>query len=420
MRPSPAPVLPAPRSTVHPTRPSLSRVVRSAAGALLLAACGTSDAAEPASAPAWSEPGALPARLTSPQRAHPRLAGAHAEAGGRVHAVFLDAPQGSTRPDQVLYSRLDGGRWTEPEALVDAAGPVALPQVVVDGDGLVHVVWWSAPPAGLPRAVVHRQWDGAAWSAPDTLYHEPSPNGVPHPTLAVRTDARGHLQVVHARASGGFAHLTLPPRGRAAAELGTEGGYLRWDDGPGGGSAVAFVAARVSPLRRAANNDVWTQLRRGDGWSEPIPVHVSDGWSYEPVLWTGRTGMRHAVWLEGAEESRPDRVLHATSPDGIRWSPPADITPAVPGGDFQAPRLAEDAAGRLRLVVTRNEGSIGRPRHYEMLLEDGRWSAPRPRFADPGHSRSPLAMTADASGTLHALWRDLHGTYRHATSPPQD
>ncbi|HYR09212.1 MAG TPA: sialidase family protein, partial [Longimicrobium sp.] len=323
------------------------------------------------------------------------------------------------RGDQVLYTRADGGAWTEPERLDAGPGLSESPRVVVDGRGRVHVLWYEAMDPARPAAMtdlLHRVWDAGRWSAAESLYREPAPAGLGDLSLAATVDGGGRVQVVHTRAAGGAAHLTLGLAG-PARPLGQEVAYPAWDAARGadGGLGMVYVAARASVLQPSANNDVYFQELRGGRWSAPVPVHVSAAWAYEPALATDARGVRHVVWLQGWKEGRSDRVMHATSRDGVTWSEPADVTPAVPGGDFQAPRLSLDAAGRVRLLVTRHEGQLGRPRHWQMELDGGRWSAAVQLFPDLGPARSHMETAATPGGPLHALWRGGDGAYRHAT-----
>lgn len=401
--------------------PTLARLLLAAAPALALAACGDARAAQtesPAAPAAWTAPRGLPAALTSFSRAHPRLEGTAAGVDGAVHAVLVEDDDRDRRGDQVLYTRFSGTAWTEPVRLDAGPGLSASPRVVVDGRGRVHVLWYEEMDAARPGAVtdlLHRVWDGNGWSAAESLYREAYPAGLGDLSLAATVDGDGRVQVVHTHVAHGAAHLTLGAG--AARPLAQGSAYLRWDDAPArdGALGLVFVAAQASVLQPSANNDVYFRELRGGRWSDPVPVHVSAAWAYEPVLATDARGVRHVVWLQGWAEGGSDRVMHATSSDGVEWSEPADITPTAPGGDFQAPRLSVDAAGRVRLLVTRHEGQLGRPRHWQMELNRGRWSAPVQLFAELGTARSHVETAPAPGGALHAIWRGGDGAYRHAT-----
>jgi hypothetical protein len=391
-------------------------------GALLLAlaaACGVARPSAPAALPP-SRPQALPVSLSSFAAGFPRIGGIAADAAGGLHAVFVDDADHDRHGDRVLYTRRVGGTWMEPVRLDDASGVSAAPRVVAEPDGRAHAFWFEGLDPRLPTmttVLLHRAWDGARWSPPETLYREPPGRGQVYPNLAVTLDGEGRVQVVHTRAAGGFVALTLAPGGAWSTQpTGTDGSSPRWDAAPrrGAGVGMVFVAARLSPLHRSANNDVWFQELRDGRWSEPAPVYVGTGWSYDPELLTDGRGVRHAVWLEGMQQGRTERVLHATSPDGERWSEPEDVTPAVPGGDFQSPRLSLTAAGRVELVVTRHEGTLGNPRHFRLRLEDGRWSAAEELFGELGPSGGEM-LTASGPGALYGVWRGGDGVYRSAT-----
>jgi hypothetical protein len=395
------------------------RLLLAAAPVLPLAACGDARAAQaraPKAPAAWSAPRSLPESLASFSRAHPRLEGTAAGPAGSLHAVLVEDGDRDQRGDQVLYTGWDGRPWTRPERLDTHSGRSASPRVVVDGRGRVHVLWYEAADSAHPAVVtdlLHRVWEAGRWSAARSVYREPNAAGLAELPLAVTVDAQDRVRVMHARAAGGAAHLTLDG---PASPLGSDAAYPRWDASPAGAgrTGLVYVAARASVLQPEANNDVYFQEAHSGRWGDPVPVHVSVGWSFEPVLATDGRGVRHVVWLEGMTQSGAERVMHATSRDGATWSEPADITPAAPGGDFQAPRLSVDAAGRVRLLVTRHEGRLGKPRHWQMELHRGRWSAPVQLFPELGSARSHVETAAAPNGALHAIWRGGDGVYRHA------
>jgi hypothetical protein len=399
---------------------------RAAGLALLAAACTPSDAAEPrapAAAAEWTAPEAIPAGTDAPLSPGARLEDVAAEPGGRVHAIFSDSRAPERGWSRVMYARRDGRGWTAPLPLDDRPGRSGAPRVVVDAAGRVHVLWWKGLDPGLPdRAthLLHRVRGPAGWSRADTLYHERDPHGVGDLQLAVVADGSGRLHVVHARAEGGHGYLVLQGgRRRPGPAPGLAGGDLRWNRtaARAGRPELAYVTARVSEEVRSANNDLWVRSPAGSGWTEAVPVFRAPSRTHDPALLTDARGVRHAVWVESAARGRSERLLHATSRDGVRWSRPADVAPPSPEADFYAPRLGLDGRGRLVLVFLRADAHAVVPQYTR--LDAAGWGAPLPLGPQSTASTLELALADDGRGTLHALWRGMDGRYRASRLPDE-
>ncbi|HEX8832346.1 MAG TPA: hypothetical protein VF705_14320, partial [Longimicrobium sp.] len=151
------------------------------------------------------------------------------------------------------------------------------------------------------------------------------------------------------------------------------------------------------------------------GWAVPARVFAAPSRSHDAVLVSDARGTRHAVWTERAGRGRSERILHATSRDGVTWSPPRDVVPASADVDYYAPRLGVDAQGRLHLAFLSSGRSAVVPE--TVVLEGNRWSAPRPLAPGAAASTLDLEMMDDGRGTLHALWRGTDGRFRHSRLP---
>lgn len=401
------------------SRPARSLPLRLTLLSCALAACGTSDAAQPpAAAPAtWSAPVvAVPAAAFHSPRS--RIDDVVAEPDGAVHAVFLDTSGPMRGWNRVLYARVDAP-GAAPVPLDETPGRSQAARVAVDGEGRVHVVWWDARDPRMPDAgthLLHRSTDAAgAWSAPDTLYRETDPRGLRDLQAALAADGRGRLHLLHSRAEGGLRYVVLDDgRWREGADPRLPGGYLRWNRTAArqGRMELAYVAAQISDEVRRANNDVWFRALGGSGWKEPAPVHVAPTRSHDPALLTDARGVRHAVWAESGVRGRAERLLHATSRDGVRWSEPAEAAAPAAGVDYYAQRLGLDAQGRLHLVYMRGDAAAVVPQ--QTRLEADGWAPAAPLAADAVSDALELELASDGARTLHAVWKARDGAYRRA------
>ena len=407
-------------SSLSPSRPAPR--VAACLLAAALSACGTGDAAQPPrfEPAAWSAP-SVEVRAGAFHSPRSRVEDVAAEPGGAVHAVFLDTNGPVRGWNRVLYARLDAD-GAAPAALDDTPGRSQAPRVAVDGNGTVHVVWWEAVDPRMPDAgthLLHRAAGAAGWSPADTLYRETDPAGLRDLQAALAADGRGRLHLLHSRASGGLGYLVLEGgRWRAGADPRLPGGYLRWDRGAArrGRLEMAYVAAQVTDQVRESNNDLWFRTLDGGGWSEPAAVHVAPTRSHDPALLTDARGVRHAVWVESGARGRAERLLHATSRDGVRWSAAAEITTPAPDADYYAPRLGLDARGRLHLVYLRGDAAAVVPQ--QTRLEADGWAPAAPLSADAVSDALELELASDGAGTLHAVWKGRDGAYRRSRLGP--
>ena len=388
--------------------------------ALLLAACAVSDAAPPRSTSGgWSAPEEVPQGFATFSRGWHRVESLVADSGGALHALFTDDGDADRRFDRVLYARRAAdGRWSIPERLDDGSGRAAAARLALDAAGRPHAFWFKGLDPGRRRFVTdvqHRGWTGTAWSPVASLYHAPGRAELSD-VHAAAASVDGGVHLLHVQADG--THALLLGDGaawRAGPAPRRDGGYLRWNASPAGGVLdFVYVAAQVMEDYRDANNDVWYRAFRDGAWREPVPVRLGAGWTYDPALATDGRGVRHAVWAEGRIEGRSDRLMYASSPDGVRWSAPRDLTPRGLGGDIASPRLALDGSGRLHLLFVRGTVARGPAHVHHAILAGGAWSEPTRPFADQGGATLDLALATDRAGTVHLLWQTMDGRFLHA------
>lgn len=99
------------------------------------------------------------------------------DARGSVHAVYL---KGDPRSADLLYARLESGRWSTPVRVGNpgsavGTGTIRGPQVALGRNGRVHVVWFGSEksglkgPGGAPLLYSRSSEAGAAFEPPRNL-----------------------------------------------------------------------------------------------------------------------------------------------------------------------------------------------------------------------------------------------------------
>ncbi|HEX2207437.1 MAG TPA: hypothetical protein VHG93_07125, partial [Longimicrobium sp.] len=356
-------------------------------------------------------------------RAGHTLAAAAVDAAGTLHAVFAVDQDLDGWGDALSYARLDSAGWSVPEPLAGGAGLAEAPQVAVEGDGTVHVLWYghtgtdSRPE--VPTQLVHRALHAGRWSAAEVLYREPLPAGMPDLSLSAATGPDGAVEVLFQAHGRGIGHLTLRGGRAYAPEFMDHDGRMT----AFASSAVrrplelALIGEMVSPLRPAAENDVFVRPLRSRSAFARVEVHaVPRRHSYYPQLVVDARGVRHLFWLEDTDgQVFPEALFHASSPDGRDWTAAEDVTPPELRGVILRAAAVPGADGRVHLLVRQTRSMADPEALYAITMDDG--DAIRlDTLAAPGaFGGGDVQLLRDARHRrVIALWRGADGVYRSA------
>jgi hypothetical protein len=389
------------------------------------AAPRTAQAASTPAAAEWSAPRAATALSAAlgTRAGHTRAAAAVA-AAGTVHAVFASDRDLDGWADALSHARLDTAGWSAPEPLAGGAGLAEAPQVALEGDGTVHVLWYghtgTASAPEVPTQLVHRALRAGRWSAAEVLYREPLDAGMPDLSLSAATGPDGAVEVLFQAQGRGIGHLTLH-QGRSSTPA--------FMDHDGRMTAFAASAARrplelayigemVSTLRPAAESDVFVRPLRSRGAFVRVEVHaVPRRYSHYPQMVVDARGVRHLFWLEDTDgRVFPEALYHASSRDGRTWSAGEDVTPpTLRGGVLLRTAAVPGAAGRVHLLVRHTRSQNDPEAVY--AFDFGAGADPRlETLAAPGaFGGGDIQLVHDARrGQVIALWRGADGVYRSA------
>jgi hypothetical protein len=345
-------------------------------------------------------------------------------AAGTVHAVFAIDRDLDGWADALSHARLDSAGWSAPEPLAGGAGLAEAPQVALEGDGTVHVLWYghtgTASAPEVPTQLVHRALRAGRWSAAEVLYREPLDAGMPDLSLSAATGPDGAVEVLFQAQGRGIGHLTLH-QGRSSTPA--------FMDHDGRMTAFAASAARrplelayigemVSTLRPAAESDVFVRPLRSRGAFARVEVHAAPRrYSHYPQMVVDARGVRHLFWLEDTDgRVFPEALYHASSRDGRTWSAGEDVTPpALRGGVLLRTAAVPGADGRVHLLVRHTRSQNDPEAVY--AFDFGAGADPRlVTLAAPGaFGGGDIQLVHDARGRqVIALWRGADGVYRAA------
>ncbi|HEU0298717.1 MAG TPA: hypothetical protein VFR37_04665 [Longimicrobium sp.] len=373
----------------------------------------------------WSAPRGAPALSAAlGRRDGHSLAAAAVDAAGTLHAVFASDQDHDGWADALAYARLDSAGWSAPKALAGGATLAEAPQVAVEGDGTVHVLWYghtgTASPAFVPTQLVHRALRAGRWSAPSVLYREPLEAGIPDLSLSAATGPNGAVEVLFQAQGRGIGHLSLRG-GRASAPefLDHDGRMTAFAAVPAGRPLeLAYVGEAVTPLRPSAEFDVFVRPLRSTSAFASVEVHsVPRRYSHFPQLVVDGRGVRHLFWLEDTDgQTFPEALYHATSRDGRRWTAAEDVTPApLRGGVLMRFAAVPGAGGRIHLAVRHTRGLAAPEALHAFSLTGGR-ASPLDTLAGAGAFGGGDAQLVHdrRHRRVIALWRGADGLYRSA------
>jgi hypothetical protein len=244
------------------------------------------------------------------------------------------------------------------------------------------------------------------------------------PTLAATAGCDGALHLAYATA-GGLVHRAWT-RGTGWGRpfpLAVLGATPEWSRG--GCPApprLVWVGGGANGQRGRSVNQLFSRTLRGGSWGNAERVFSLRGrYSHYPVLMTDRSGLLHGVWLQDTDGTLfPEALYHATSRDGVTWTPARDVTPPeLRGGVFWMVRGAVDEAGRPRLAVRFSRGGgPGASAVYTLRLDDGRWSRAATLADAVGDGEAQMAAAPGRASV--AAWRGADGRYRYVWAREPD
>jgi hypothetical protein len=265
---------------------------------------------------------------------------------GRLHLVFTQDIYDQTNLDcsscsDMFYRQSDdnGLSWSAPTDISNLPTGSAKPQILIDGQGYIHVIWEEGPGIGLgqladpTRIMYAASYDrGKTWTPP--------------------------------------AEFVTPSGQARNAAIGLDGG-----------SKLLVVWLNLP------EDVVYYQLSRDQGhsWSPPEPIPgVWGGWSVystrldDYAMATDSAGNTHLVLVgRTAEDQESLSVLHLTW-DGSNWSESEAITTLV-GSVPEWPRIAIGLGNQLHVVwFVRDEPHIWESEkgEYQIWYAHGTSSAP--------------------------------------------
>ena len=335
---------------------------------------------------------------------NPQLA---VDQGGSVHVVWEDTTPGNY---EIFYARRSSdGTWSSPQDISNNPCDSRHPQLAVDESGAVHVVWDEYILSGYDYYDIYYAGQGSdgTWSSPQNISN--NPGGSVYPQLVV--DKEGAVHVVWKDHIGQYTDIFYARR----SSDGTWSSPQNISNTP---SISGLIDQQLLAVDRGSVHVVWqddvgppwhTEIfhakRSSDGtWSSPQNVSNNPGYSGTPQLAIDEIGAVHLVWND-LDQNGWRVILYARRSSDGTWSSPQNIS-STPGPS-ESPRLAVDGGGTVHLVwqdsIPGNDEIF-----YAKRSSDGTWSSPQNISNNPGsNSLAPgLQLAVDGGGVVHVVWQD--------------
>jgi len=351
----------------------------------------------------------------------PRVA---VDGAGDVHVVWSESvgsnPSGlspSGRSLEVFHRRWrrDAQLWTPPLSLSASPWLDWAPELWRAPDGKLHLAWCRGYTAlgGAPHdatEVLHRTWDGTAWSPAEVVYRNAEtfvPGGY---GLTWAQDGQGRLYLF---LSIGFAFTYTVNQGAGWEPL------AAWNQSMGVTQAATDSLGRLHLVGYGPNSsqtgydqyfyDAYYIHYDGTSWTTAFNVTGTDGIAHDQALALDAAGHVHVVWADTgspySSESQGSAVYERVL-SGETWGANTPVTAPHKDQAVEDVALVRDEPGQLHLAWT--EGVFLLP-NWEAVNLTVRYRQ------NPGAGWSPETVV-NAEGGGHSLNVDLAvgGGYAHA------
>ncbi len=351
----------------------------------------------------WSQPVDIVAAATGQIAHSPALA---IDSLGVLHLVWVG---GFT--NRVMYSRAPGQSaataraWSQPISVGGIAALTELPDVAVDRDDAIHVVF--AVRHGEGSGIFHvMSSDGSNWTAPIPVYaNDAGDRTVWQPRLAI--DSGNGLHVVWSSAGYPETYPSSALDYARSLDSGVTWAYHTSFNGPyslagilaKGDDEIHIVWSGTASDRHKFHS--WSR-DRGSTWSAPSQTNPNGGLEGWSSLGVDSVGDIHLLQVAGAV------LTHQTWTRGNYWSAPEQLLAMLPGAPNHPtnPDLAVGLGNQLHAVVSHYVKATDSATGWQFdiyythcTLENAPAIAARPSPTRLGPQSTAIAVTTTSSGT---------------------
>jgi hypothetical protein len=298
---------------------------------------------------------------------------------GELHAVWADDTNGKWGTDEeIMYATYTSASgWSNATVISDGYGGTwwntgnsYCPDIAVDGQGVVHVVWYDGTPGwwGSDAEIMYANYSAAqGWSNATVLSDDHTQwNTGDSSKPAIAVGANGSLHVV----------------------------WTDRTDGPWG-TDTEIMYAHYSP---------------GVGWSAPLVIsddetHWNTGDSWDSDVVTDAAGNVHVVWADytlgawggGLTDAE---IMYANYTPGSGWSKALVISDGYHGGYWNTLPSLAPAIAIGSIFVVYHEASI------LMVQYDAGLGWSNATTVSESQAACDADVAVDSTGMIHVVWSE--------------
>jgi hypothetical protein len=297
---------------------------------------------------------------------------------GNLYVVFEDHRQGSNVLDIFCTCSGNGGlTWTHPIDISNTAGDSSHPDIAVEKNGAVDVVWADSTDKESPDIFFVRSEDGAkTWTNPVDISNTPGVSS--EPALATCPDNSIHVvwtdtskgetnqDIYYTSSSNGGRTWAKDPLLPAEDISNTSGSSIEPAIAADENGGVHAVWLDGTPGE--SHPDIFYVHKAGNLWTHPLNVSHSPRLSDHPTIGCGPKEKVYVAWLDHSQKPEAPDIWCAVASRHDHFEKPINIsnTPGVSG----EPSLAADAMERVIFVWTDTSKTFKKTNVFTRLSND--------------------------------------------------